>query len=59
MISVSDKIRALNKKLANGKADNQILLGQHRDSMDKEIKTVRKDVKNIEELVKNSPRPVN
>jgi hypothetical protein len=37
MVSVNDKIRAVNKKLANGKADNQILLGHHRDSMDKDI----------------------
>ena len=59
MISVNDRIKAMNKKLANGKADNQILLGHHRDSMDKELKTVKKDVKHIEDLVKNSPRPGN
>lgn len=51
--SYNDKIQAFNKKLANGKADNQILICHHKDSIDKEIKNVKVEF----EKIKNSPRP--
>ena len=48
---IDDRIKAFNKKVANGKADTQIILGHHQDGVEAQIKSALDTISHLQGLL--------
>ena len=49
---IDERIKAFNKKVANGKADTQIILGQHQDNVETQVTKALSNIQELEEKLK-------